>query len=173
MVGVEVGLLHDVHHAVDRIGHVIRVGVVPGDHRVEAVVELDARPDGVEADAVVELAQPVQRAASLRGSEVVEDRLRHQEVGGARADLGLELRHAEGGVEREVDVVAKQQVAGLGLLGVGRPVVAAVSRRLEQDAVVVERELAAHSAPTSTSSRRAADSARSTASRLVSPRAIT
>ena len=42
-----------------------RVGVVPGDDGVEALVEVDARLDGVQADAVTELAQPRERVLAL------------------------------------------------------------------------------------------------------------
>ena len=56
------------------------------------VVEVDVRPDGVQADAVPELAQPLDRRRARRRVEVVEHAPGHQEVGRRRACLRLELR---------------------------------------------------------------------------------
>ena len=83
----------------------------------------------------------------------------------------LEPRELERGLEREVDVVAQEDVARLRLGLEGREAVAAGARSIEQLAVVREIERAAHS--TTTSSRRAATSARSSASTFVSAIAIT
>jgi len=53
---VEPGRLHHVDGALDRFGHVPGVRRVPGEHRVEAVVEGRVGMDAVQADAVAELA---------------------------------------------------------------------------------------------------------------------
>jgi hypothetical protein len=144
---------------------------VPGDDRVEAVVEVEPRIDGMEPDAVAELAQPLERSLALVRGEVVEDRAGHQEVRRPRARLGLELAHAQCSVEREVDVVAEDQVAVLPrALEEGEPV-PTFFRGLEQLGVVREIEGATHS--TTTSSSRAASSARCSASTDVSAVAIT
>ncbi len=74
----------------------------------------DVRVDGVEPDRVPELAQPGDRGDAFARGEVVEDRLGHQEVRRADVVLGLELGHPERGVEREVDVVAEEEIAALG-----------------------------------------------------------
>jgi hypothetical protein len=85
--------------------------------------------------------------------------------------VGFQLGHAEGRVEREVDVVAEQHRPLLRrVLEQGEPVAARLGRR-EQLPVVVEVERAAHS--TSTRSSRAAASARCSASTDVSAVAIT
>ena len=71
---------------------------------------VDVRPDGMQADAVPELAQPRDRALALVRGEVVED----PPSSGSRsrrAALGLELGHPQRRVEREVDVVAEEEVA--------------------------------------------------------------
>ena len=170
-LGIEPGRLHHVDRALDRGAHVLRVGVVPGEDGVEALVEVDARVDGVQADAVAELAQPRERPLALVRAEVVEDRARHQEIGRLRAGVGLDLGQPQRGVEREIDVVAEDQVALARRALEEREPVAARLRRLEQLAVVVEVEGAAHS--TSTSRSRAAASARCSASTEVSAVAIT
>ena len=75
-------------------------------------------------------------------------------------------------VEREhVDVVAQKDVACLRLAVEGREAIAARGGRVQQLTVVVEVEGAVHSV--STSIRLDAASARSSASRFVSPTAIT
>ena len=168
---VEERRLHHVDRAGDRGLHVLRVRVVPGDDRIEAVVEIDVGPDRVVRDPVAELAQPRDRALAVRRIEVVEDRPRHQEPRRPCALLGLHLCDRERAVERQVDVVAQDQVARLGRAVEARIPVAAALRRAQQLAVVREGERAAHS--TSTSRRVAAASARSSASRFVSAVAIT
>ena len=117
---------------------------MPGEHGVEAVVEVEARIDGVQPDAMAELAQPPERALALVRGEVVEDRAGHQEVGRRRAGVRLELGHPQRGVEREVDVVPEDHVALARLALEEREPVAAGLRRVEQLAVVVEIEGAAH-----------------------------
>ncbi len=87
--------------------------VVPGEDGVEAVVLLGARPDGMQAHSVSQLAEPVDRPHPFRRREVVEDALRHQEVGRRSLDGGLQLGETQRGVECEVDVVAEEQVAVL------------------------------------------------------------
>ena len=78
-------------------------------------------------------------------------------------ELGLELGHRHGRVQREVDVVTEEEVARLGAVTeTGEPVAAGL-RGFEQLPVVIELERARHAA-TSTSSRAAAASARRTAS---------
>jgi len=81
---------------------------VPRHDGIEAVVELEPRVDGVEPDAVPELAQARERLLALERAEVVEDASRHQEVSRLGAGLGLELGEPERRLEREVDVVAEQ-----------------------------------------------------------------
>ena len=126
----------------------------------------------MEADRVPELAQPRDRGDTFARGEVVEDGLGHQEVGRRDAVLGFELGHRERGVEREVDVVPEVDLAALGAVAEEREAVAAGLTRLEDLAVVVELEVAAHAA-TSTSSRVAASSARARASADVSATAMT
>ena len=133
---VEERRLHHVDRALDRRLHVLRVGVVPRDDAVEAVVEVDVRIDRVVRDAVAELAQARDRALALARAEVVEDRARHQEPRRPRALLRLDLGHRQRAVEREVDVVAQDQVARLRRAVEARPAVAAGLRRLQQLAVV-------------------------------------
>jgi hypothetical protein len=128
--------LHDVHGSVDRLRHVLGIGVVPGDDGIEAVVERGGRIDGVEPDGVAELAQLADRVAPRVRAEVVEAALRHEEVRRARAELVLDARDRESRVEREVDVVAQEDVAGPRLAVERRPPVAARLRRLEQLPVV-------------------------------------
>ena len=169
--GREPGRLHDVDRALDRRAHVPRLGVVPRDDRVEPLVGRRVRVHGVQADAVTELTQPRERVLALGRVEVVEDRLRHQEVRRAGAGVRLELRHAERRVEREIDVVAEDQVAVGGLALEEPEAIAARRGRLQQLGVVLEVERAAHC--TSTSSSRAACSARCSASTDVSAVAIT
>ena len=163
--------LHHVQEPLDRLPHVLGIRVVPGQHRVEALVAVDVRPDRVEAHSMAQPAQPLDRRRARRRIEVVELAPRHQEVRRDRARLRLQLGRRQGGVERQVDVVAEQHRPRL-----GRPVeegepVAARPRRFEQLAVVPEVEAAAHSV--STYSFSAADSASSSAWTLVSPVAIT
>ena len=62
------------------------------------------------------------------------------------AVLGLDLGHLERGVEREVDVVAEEEVAALRAVAEGREAVAAGLRGLEDLRVVREIEGAAHAA---------------------------
>ena len=61
---------HHVHGALDRRCHVLRVGVVPGDDRLEALVEVDLGPDGVMGDVAAELAQARDRALALGESRL-------------------------------------------------------------------------------------------------------
>ena len=89
------------------------------------------------------------------------------------ARRGLQLRHPHRRVEGEVDVVAKEHVAGLRVAVEEREAVTTRARGEEKLAVVAEIESAAHSGSTSTSRSVAADSARSSASTFVSPTAIT
>src|SRR5207248_8048266 len=125
-----------------------------------------------QADAVPELPQPLERLLADRRREVVEDALGHQEIGRRRSQLRLELRELHGRLERQVDVVAEQQVARLRIaVEEGEPV-AAGARCRQKLAVVLQLEGAAH-ASTSTSTSAAAACARSSASRFVSPSAIT
>jgi hypothetical protein len=55
VVGVEVRRLHHIDRAVDRLAHEVGVRVVPGDDRVEAVVEVEPRVHGMQPDAVAKL----------------------------------------------------------------------------------------------------------------------
>ena len=87
---------------------------MPRDDRVEALVEVGTRPEGMEPDAVPELAQPLECTFARGRGEVVELAARHQEVGGRRAALGLELGDLERSVQREVDIVPQQDVPRLG-----------------------------------------------------------
>jgi hypothetical protein len=144
---------------------------VPGEHRVEAIVERRVRVDAVKADAVPELAQPRERAFAGARGEVVEVAPRHQEVRGRGAALGLELREGERRIQRHVDVVAEEEVTGARLVVEEGPAVAAGLGGVEQLAVVREIEGAGHSTSTLTSA--AARSERSSASGPVSPTAIT
>src|SRR5262245_1447924 len=173
-LGREEARLHHVRDAVvERGRHVVRIRVVPGDDRVEPRVGLAPRPHGMQADAVAELAQPLERSDALARGEVVEDALGHEEVGRLGARIVLELCEPQGGVERQVDVVAEQEVPGGRLAVEEREAIAAGARRVEELPVMREIERAAHAASTSTSSNRAAASARSSASTLVSATAIT
>ena len=106
MVGVEIPRLHHVHGAVEPLAHELGVGVVPGDDGVETLVELEPGVDGVQADAVSELAQPPERSLALWRGEVVEDAPGHQEVSRLRTLLGFDLGKRQSSVEREIDVVA-------------------------------------------------------------------
>ena len=130
------------------------------------------RVHGVLGDAMPELAQALDRGDSLARVEVVEHRLRHQEVGRRRAGVVLELGHPHGGIEREIDVVAQDHRALRRSAVEVREPVAARLRRLDDLPVVREVERAAHDS-TSTVSSRAAASARSSAATLVSAVAIT
>jgi hypothetical protein len=113
---------------------------VPGDHGVEPAVQVYVRPDGVVTDSVAELAQPGKGTLPFARREVVEDAAGHQEVRRGGARLRLELRELDRGLEREVDVVAQEQLARPRLLlEEGEPVAARPSC-LEQIAVVVEVE---------------------------------
>ena len=170
---IEPRFLHDVDAAVrERLAHVLRVGVVPGDDRIEARVGGCIRIDGVQPDAVAELPQPRDRRAALARIEVVENRLRHQEVRRCRARVMFELSHAQRCIEREVDVVAEDDRAvGGGSLEGGEAIAAGGGGR-EDLAVVPEVEPAAHRS-TSTVSSAAAASARSSAATFVSATAIT
>ena len=162
---VEVRLRIDVDRAGDRRRHVLGARVVPGDDAIEALVEVEARVDCVQADRVAEVAEARHRFDALARGEVVEDRLGHEEVGRAHVLLRLELGHAQRRVEREVDVVAEEDVAALGALLEEAEAVAAGLRRVEDLRVVRELEVAAHAAAsTSTSSSVAACSARRSAS---------
>ena len=145
---------------------------MPRDDRVEALVELDVRVDGVQADRVTQLAEALDRRGSLRRGQVVEDRLGHQEIRGRDAGPGFELRHLDGRGQREVDVVAEEEVSRLRVVAETREAVAAGLRGVEELAVVREVEGAGH-ASTSTSNRAAAASARRSASRESSATAIT
>ena len=87
-------------------------------------------------------------------------------------ELGLDLRELHSSLERQIHVVSQQHVARPRIAVEEREPVAARPRRLDELAVVVEVERAGH-ASTSTSTSRAAASARSSASRFVSPSAIT
>ena len=89
----------------------------------------------------------------------------------SRLGLGLQLGELQCRVEREVDVVAEEQVAGKRRAVERREPVPAGLRRVEQLAVVRQVERAGHSTTTSTSC--AAASARSSASTFVSAIAIT
>ena len=106
--GIEPRILHHVDPPVgERRPHVLGIRVVPGDDGIEALVAWRVRVDGVLGDAMPELAQPLDRSDALARVEVVEHRLRHQEVRRRCAGVALELGHPHGGVEREVDVVAQ------------------------------------------------------------------
>ena len=87
------------------------------------------RIDGVEADPVPEVAQAGDRRNALRRRQVVEDGLRHQEVGRLRAGVCLDLGHPQRRVEREIDVVPEEEIAVRGLFAEGREAVAAGSAR--------------------------------------------
>ncbi len=89
----------------------------------------------------------------------------------SRLGLRLQLRELQCRVEREVDVVAEEQVAGKRRAVERREPIPAGLRRVEQLAVVRQVERAGHSTTTSTSC--AAASARSSASTFVSAIAIT
>jgi hypothetical protein len=124
---------------------------VPGDDAIEPSVELGARPHCVEPYSVPESAQPLERRLSRRGREVVEDRLRHQEVRRLHVLLGLDLCERQRGLEREVDVVPEEEVTRSRLVVEERERVTAVLRGIEQFAVVLEVESAGHSTTTSMS----------------------
>ena len=147
---------------------------MPGHDLIEAVVELDVRIDGVQADCVAELAQPRDRLDSLARGEVVEDGLGHEQIGRADAVLRLDRGHPECGIEREVDVVPKVDLPTLRPAPERGEAVATGLSRLEDLGVVPQVERAAHAAvSTSTTSFEAALSARLTASSGVSAIAIT
>ena len=126
---------------------------MPRDDRIEALVELDVGIDGMQADGVAELAEPRDRGDTFARGEVVEDRLGHEEIGRRDAVLGLELGHPERGVEREVDVVAEEDLPRSGPLAEGREAVPAGLRRLEDLGVVRRGRSEQLTAATSTSSR--------------------
>ena len=144
MVGVEVGRLHHVDRAVDRLAHEVRVRVVPGDDRVEAFVEVEPRVHGVQPNAVPELSEARERTLALGGSQVVEDAAGHQEVGRRSVGLRLELGERERRVEREVDIMAQEQVARGRLAVEESESVAAGLRRVEQFPIVLELEVTGH-----------------------------
>ena len=136
------------------------------------MIEAEGGEFGVEADPVAVRTQLRQRPLALGRGEVVEDARRHQEVRRLRAVLALDRGDLARRLEREVDVVAEEEIAGLRLVVEEGEAVAAARGRVEQLPVVVEVE-AAHVYSTSTSRSRAAASARSSASRFVSPVART
>ena len=146
---------------------------MPRDDRIEALVQLDVGMHRVQADRVAELPEPRDRGDTFARGQVVEDRLGHEQVRRRDVVLSLELGHPERGVEREVDVVAEEQVSRLGALVEGREAVSALLRRLEDLGIVRQVEGAAQLATTSTWSRLAAVSARRSASSDVSAIAIT
>src|SRR5262249_48349611 len=125
--------------------------------------------EGVQADPVTGRADALDGPAPFLRVEVVEDALAHQEEGRDGPLLLFDARELDGRRQREVHVVAQEQVSGQRLVVEEDEAVAALPRRLEQHAVVHDVEGAAHE--TSTSSSDAAASARSTASRFVSPSA--
>ena len=86
--------------------------------------------------------------------------------------LRLDLGHLDRGREREVDVVAEEEVSRLWIGAKVREAIAAGLRGLQELAVVRELEVAGH-ASTSTVNRDAASSARRSASPEFSPTAIT
>ena len=145
---------------------------MPGDHGIEPLVRGRVRVDGVLGDAMPELAQAVDRGDPLARVEVVEHRLRHQEVRRRGTGVTLELGHPHGGVEREVDVVAQDHRPFRGSAFEVREPVAARLCRLDDLPVVREVERTAHDS-TSTVSSFAAASARSSAATFVSAVAIT
>ena len=100
-------------------------GLCQASTRSKRSSSVDRREDGVVADRVPELAQPCDRALARGRGEVVEDAPRHQEVRRARAGRRLELGQLERGLEREIDVVAQEEVAGPGLVVEEREAVAA------------------------------------------------
>jgi len=114
------------------------VGVVPRDDGVEARVEVGVREDRVMRDAVPELAQSRDRTLALGGSEVVEDRARHQEPRRPRIFLGLRFGDGECRRERQVDVVTEDQIARFRCTVEPGPPVAARLPRAQQFAVVRE-----------------------------------
>ena len=121
-----------------------------------------------------ELAQARDRRLSLARREVVEDGLGHEQVRRRRAVLGLDLRHPQRRVEREVDVVSDEELSAFRPVAEGREPIPAGLRRFEELAVVLEVEGAAHAAAsTSTVSFVAAWSARRRASSEVSAVAMT
>ena len=92
--------------------HVLGTRVVPGDDRVEALVELDVRVHGVQADArgrARAAARSQRRPRSSRGCR--RPTRSSRQVRRRDVVLSLELGHPERGVEREVDVVAQEDVA--------------------------------------------------------------
>jgi hypothetical protein len=119
---------------------------VPREDGVEALVVHGPRVDRMQPDGVAEVAQLVERRGAEGRLEVVEDALRHQEVRRLCTALVLELRELEGGLEREVDVVAEKEVAATWLAVEARKAVAAGDCCVEQLAIVVEVEGAAHAA---------------------------
>ena len=123
----------------------------------------------VQPDAMPEPAKAFERRFALARVEVVEDAARHQEVRRRDVALGLELGHAHGGVEEEVDVVPQEDVAGLRLVVEVDEAVAAA--RGASSIAPYASKIPAHSTITSTSL--AAASARSSASTFVSATAIT
>src|SRR6266511_802128 len=90
------------------------------------------------------LAHARDRPLSLGRVEVVEDALRHEEVGRGRAELVLQLGEVERRGEREVDVVPEQEVARIGVAVEEREPVATGLGRLDQLPVVIDVETAAH-----------------------------
>ena len=168
------GGAHHVRRAVEGLVDVPVVGVVPRDDRLEAVVQVEMRPDGVVGDPPAERAEALDRPVAFLRVQVVEDRTGHQAPRRPDARVVLDLGQPDRGGEREVDVVPDEQVARL-----RRPVepgeaIPARLGGLEQLAVVLEREPAGrHAASTSMSTRSAAASARSIASSRVAPSAMT
>ena len=120
---------------------------MPRDHGIEPPVERGLRIHGVQPDPMPQLAKPRESGDAFRRGEVVEDRLRHEEVRRRRARVRLELGHPKRGVQRQVDVVAEEQVAGLRWRVEGREAVSAGAGGGEELAVVVEREGAGHACP--------------------------
>ncbi len=115
---------------------------MPGDDFVEAAVELGAGIHGVQADGVAPVAElPLCVVAEMR-VEVVEAALRHEEVRRAHAELVLDARHLERGLERQVDVVPEIEVARARMPVEARPLVAAGAGGVEQLAVVRQIERA-------------------------------
>ena len=112
-----------------------------------AIVELEPRVDGVKTDTMPELTQARDRTLAFGRGEVVEDAPCHQEVGCVRARLGLELGKRECRVEREIDVVAEQQISGRGLAVEEREPVPAGPGRVEELAIVLEVKGTAHVPP--------------------------
>ena len=173
-VRVVPGGAHHVRRAVDGPIDVLVVGVVPRDDRLEAAVQVEMRPHGVVGDPPAERAEALDRPVALARVEVVEDRPGHQAPRRPHPRVVLDLRQPDRGREREVYVVADEQVSRLRRSVEPRQAIAARLGGPEQLAVVLEREPAGrHAASTSTSTRRAAASARAIASSRVRPSAMT